>query len=124
MSFIHTLLFASEARSASSLGLGFYTIGPAGEELFASVGCHLRETDPSALHYRHVATAIYRQLRAGKSYDQVALDRARGYTCSHLDPVTSGRHCAIGGSAYDFYVTSTLASQAPPVRYHIDLHSA
>jgi 2-oxoisovalerate dehydrogenase E1 component len=45
---------------------------------------------------------------------EIALSRARGYVCSSLDPVTGGKHCAIGGSAYDFIVTSTLASQAPP----------
>ena len=28
--------------------------------------------------------------------------------------VSGGRHCAIGGSPFDFVVTSTLASQAPP----------
>lgn len=33
---------------------------------------------------------------------------------STLDPVTGGVHCAIGGGPYDFLVTSTLASQAPP----------
>lgn len=33
---------------------------------------------------------------------------------SSLDPVTGGRHCCLGGSEYDFVVTSTLASQAPP----------
>ncbi len=27
---------------------------------------------------------------------------------------SGGKHCAIGGSDYDFIVTSTLASQAPP----------
>lgn len=42
------------------------------------------------------------------------LDRARGYTCSTHDPVTGGRHCAIGGHEYSYLVTSTLASQAPP----------
>lgn len=51
---------------------------------------------------------------AGKSVENIALDRARGFVCSVNDPVTGGKHCAIGGSEYDFIVTSTLASQAPP----------
>ena len=49
-----------------------------------------------------------------KTEESVILDRARGYTCSTLDPVTGGKHCAIGGLPTDFIVTSTLASQAPP----------
>jgi 2-oxoisovalerate dehydrogenase E1 component len=103
-----------EARIASLVGQGFYTIGPCGEELMASVGLSLRDTDASALHYRHVATQLTRQLGGGKTLDQVALDRARGFVCSALDPVTGGKHCCIGGGSHDFLVTSTLASQAPP----------
>lgn len=79
-----------------------------------SIALHLRPTDSSALHYRHVATSVTRQLLGGKTVSEVALSRARGYVCSSLDPVTGGKHCAIGGSAYEFIVTSTLASQAPP----------
>lgn len=94
--------------------MGFYTIGPCGEELLGGIALHLRSTDSSALHYRHVATSLTRQLVGGKTVLEIALSRARGYVCSSLDPVTGGKHCAIGGSAYDFIVTSTLASQAPP----------
>ena len=71
--FLHT-----EARIASSLGLGFYTIGPCGEELLGAVGLHLKSNDSSALHYRHVGTAICRSLKSGRSIDEIALDRARG----------------------------------------------
>ncbi|GAB5358588.1 hypothetical protein AAMO2058_000471300 [Amorphochlora amoebiformis] len=67
-----------------------------------------------ALHYRHVAVAIARQLKAGRLIEDVIKDRARGYTTSTADPVTGGRHCAIGGGESDFIVTSTLASQCPP----------
>ena len=109
-----TFLLHCEARIASSLGYGFYTIGPCGEELLGTIAHHLRPTDSVALHYRHVATSITRQLIAGKTVSDIALARARGFTCSSLDPVTGGRHCAIGGHDYDFIVTSTLASQAPP----------
>ena len=49
-----------------------------------------------------------------KPLQDIILDRARGYTCSVLDPVTGGKHCAIGGLPTDYVVTSTLASQAPP----------
>ena len=66
------------------------------------------------MHYRHVATSIARQLLIGESIFKIALTRARGYTCSSLDPITGGKHCAIGGSSYDYIVTSTLASQATP----------
>lgn len=93
--------------------MGFYTIGPCGEELLGAVALHLRATDASALHYRHVATSITRQMMSGKSISEIALSRARGYVCSSLDPVTGGKHCSIGGSPFEFNVTSTLASQAP-----------
>lgn len=110
-----TFLLHVESRIASLLGKGFYTIGPCGEELMGCVGLALRETDPMALHYRHVAASIARHLNCGtKTMDEILLDRARGYTCSSKDPVTGGAHCAIGGGPYDFVVTSTLASQAPP----------
>lgn len=49
-----------------------------------------------------------------RTIEAILLDRARGFTCSKFDPVTGGVHCAIGGGAYDFVVTSTLASQCPP----------
>ena len=103
-----------ESRVSSALGEGFYTIGPCGEELLAGVGLALRETDPAALHYRHVATSLARQLAAGHDLDGVLLDRARAHCVSSLDPVTGGAHCAIGGGEYDFMVTSTLASQCTP----------
>jgi len=103
-----------EARVAASIGQGFYTIGPCGEELLSTLGLLLHPTDPSALHYRHVGVAIMRQLQQGKSLNDILLDRARGFVCSQLDPVTGGRHCAIGGTSYDYIVTSTLASQCTP----------
>lgn len=53
-------------------------------------------------------------MRSGKSISEVGLSRARGFVCSSLDPITGGKHCAIGGSSYDYIVSSTLASQAPP----------
>ena len=110
-----TFLLHCEARTASALGYGFYTIGPCGEELLGSIAHHLRPTDSVALHYRHLATSITRQLIAGRTVPEIALARARGFTCSSLDPVTGGKHCALGGHKdYDFIVTSTLASQAPP----------
>jgi TPP-dependent pyruvate/acetoin dehydrogenase alpha subunit len=109
-----TFLLHCEARIASSIGQGFYTIGPCGEELLGAVALALRDTDSSALHYRHVATSVARQLMAGRAIEDIILDRARGFTCSLLDPVTGGRHCAIGGHKYEFLVTSTLASQATP----------
>lgn len=111
---IATFALHTEARIASLLGHGFYTIGPCGEELMAAVALSLRSTDASALHYRHVATQVMRQLGSGKSMEEVLLDRARGYVVSAEDPVCGGAHCAIGGGPHDFVVTSTLASQAPP----------
>lgn len=111
-----TFLVHVESRISSSIGEGFYTIGPCGEELTAVAGELLDTTDPIALHYRHVATQIARQLKAGRSMEDILLDRARGHTCSVNDPVTGGRHCALGSpiSSNDYYVTSTLASQTPP----------
>ncbi len=61
-----TQLLHTEARTASLAGHGFYTIGPCGEELLAGVGIALRPTDAVALHYRHVATQIARQLAQGR----------------------------------------------------------
>jgi hypothetical protein len=109
-----TSLLHLESRVASAVGQGFYTIGPAGEELMAGVGFALRPDDAIALHYRHLGTQIARQLKSGKPLDDILLDRARGHVVSKLDPVSGGRHCALGGGDYDFFVTSTLASQAPP----------
>jgi len=109
-----TNILHTESRIMSLLGQGFYTIGPSGEELLSAVGTVLRPTDAMALHYRHVATQLARQFKSGKSMYDALLDRARGYTVSSLDPVTGGVHCAIGGGAHDFIVTSTLASQCPP----------
>lgn len=108
-----TLALHVESRAASALGQGFYTIGPCGEEALGSVGAALRPSDASALHYRHLATQVTRQLASGRTLGDVLLDRARGYAVSTGDPVTGGVHCALGGGAYDFIVTSTLASQAP-----------
>ncbi len=103
-----------ESRIASLIGEGFYTIGPCGEELLSCIGLVLRKTDPVALHYRHLGAQIARQLKTGRSMDDILLDRARGYVVSSLDPVTGGAHCAIGGDAHEFLVTSTLASQTTP----------
>jgi 2-oxoisovalerate dehydrogenase E1 component len=103
-----------EARIASLLGEGFYTIGPCGEELLGCVGLLLRQDDPCALHYRHLAAQVARQLSAGRSIDAILLDRARGFVVSERDPVTGAAHCCIGGSQADYLVTSTLASQTTP----------
>lgn len=109
-----TFLLHVEARIASARGKGFYTIGPCGEEILSSIGLCFKDKDASALHYRHVGAEVTRQLQSGASFEEVALDRARGYTCSTKDPVTGGKHCAIGGHDFSYVVTSTLASQAPP----------
>jgi len=109
-----TFLVHVESRAASAMQHGFYTIGPCGEELMAAMALAFKPTDAVALHYRHVATQIMRQLLAGKDLDAILLDRARAHTVSETDPVTGGAHCAIGGGPYDFLVTSTLASQACP----------
>jgi len=108
-----TALLHVEARVAALLGLGFYTIGPGGEELAGVAGIALRGDDGMALHYRHTAAQMCRQIQSGKDLDEILLDRARGHAVSSLDPVSGGHHCAIGGGQYDFVVTSTLASQAP-----------
>ena len=109
-----TFLLHVESRIASSLGQGFYTIGPCGEESLSAIGLNFKESDASALHYRHISLSILRQLKLGRTAADIILDRARGFTCSTLDPVTGGKHCAIGGTPYDYLVTSTLASQACP----------
>jgi 2-oxoisovalerate dehydrogenase E1 component len=110
---ILTFLVHCQARIASSNGQGYYTISPCGEELLCALTLHLRNDDMSALHYRHAANSICRQLKDGRSIERIALDRARAYVCSINDPISGGKHCLLGGSRNDFIVTSTLASQAP-----------
>ena len=109
-----TFALHCESRIASLAGEGFYTIGPCGEELTSVLGVLLETTDPMALHYRHVAANVARQMKAGESLDTISQNRARGYCVSRQDPVTGGAHCALGGGSHDFLVTSTLASQASP----------
>lgn len=88
-----------ESRIAALCGQGFYTIGPCGEEMLCSIGFAIDPyVDALALHYRHLSTSIVRQLRLGRSLEDIMLDRARGYCVSKLDPVTGGVHCAIGSA--------------------------
>jgi 2-oxoisovalerate dehydrogenase E1 component len=125
-----------ESRVASLLGLGYYTIGPCGEEALASAAIALQHPNDSvALHYRHlginVARLLLRRHEREQAYEPLRsslspllLDRARGYTVSRYDPVTSGVHCSLGSPHHssdaspvlggDFIVTSTLASQCSP----------
>ena len=103
-----TFCLHAEARIASSLSMAYYTIGPCGEEQLSTIGLNLRTQDPSALHYRHVGPAIMRQILSGADLGSITLDRCRGFVCSSLDPVTGGRHCSIGGSSFDYLVTSTF----------------
>jgi TPP-dependent pyruvate/acetoin dehydrogenase alpha subunit/pyruvate/2-oxoglutarate/acetoin dehydrogenase E1 component len=109
-----TFALHCESRIASLKGEGFYTIGPCGEELMGGVGLALRTNDMTALHYRHLATQLVRQIRNEDSMEQILLDRARAHVVSKNDPVTGGNHCSLGASSSDFLVTSTLASQCPP----------
>ena len=117
-----TMALHVNARIASSVGKGFYTIGPCGEESLSAVGILLDQYDSSALHYRHTAISLARQLKeleyhsSSTSSDaiwELLLGRARGYVASKNDPVTGGVHCCIGGGNSEFVVTSTLASQCP-----------
>lgn len=103
-----------ESRLTAAVGQGFYTIGPCGEEMLAPIGLLLEQTDHTALHYRHLAVQIARQLQGGKSLDQILLDRARAHVVSIEDPVTGGVHCSLGGGEFDYLVTSTLSSHVPP----------
>ena len=104
----------TQSRIASHGAYGYYTIGPCGEELMSVLGLALRPTDPAALHYRHLGALVARQLQRGVDFDDILLDRARGYTTSLHDPVTGGVHCSLGADpASDYLVTSTLASQGP-----------
>eukprot|EP00055_Hartaetosiga_balthica_P006411 m.20037 g.20037 ORF g.20037 m.20037 type:complete len:807 (+) comp5207_c0_seq1:104-2524(+) len=106
-----------EARIASFLGEGFYTIGSGGEELMSAVGAVLQRQDYVCLHYRHLGTQFARQLGEGRTMEDILLARARAHTVSAADEVTGGVHCALGGDRHDkttFIATSTLASQCPP----------
>ena len=116
-----TFLLHVNARIASMVGKGFYTIGPCGEEALASAGTIFENQDSTALHYRHTAISLARQLKQRQAEDSskdimndLLLARARGYTVSRYDPVTGGVHCSIGGGENEFLVTSTLSSQCPP----------
>jgi TPP-dependent pyruvate/acetoin dehydrogenase alpha subunit len=121
-SILATFCLHVESRIAALVGTGFYTIGPCGEELLSAIGLALQDQDDAALHYRHSGVSLARQIkRRGRSnLHHILLDRARGYTVSKHDPVTSGVHCSIGsphtpppGQGRDYLVTSTLASQCP-----------
>jgi len=103
-----------QSRIASLKGQGFYTIGPCGEELMGGVGLALQGYDMTALHYRHLATQIVRQIQAQEPMDSILLNRARAHVVSKHDPITGGNHCSLGTGKSDFIVTSTLASQCPP----------
>ncbi len=103
-----------QSRIASLKGQGFYTIGPCGEELMGGVGLALRGDDMTALHYRHLATQIVRQISSGESMESILLNRARAHVVSKHDPITGGNHCSLGVGKSDFIVTSTLASQCAP----------
>jgi TPP-dependent pyruvate/acetoin dehydrogenase alpha subunit/pyruvate/2-oxoglutarate/acetoin dehydrogenase E1 component len=114
-----------QSRISSACGQGFYTIGPCGEENLAAIALALdNDRDSAALHYRHLGANLLRtwmsKVGGPENFDglsslpDVIKDRARGYTVSSLDPVSGGNHCALGGNALDFLVTSTLASQTPP----------
>jgi hypothetical protein len=59
--------------------IGFYTIGPCGEELLSAVGANIRPTDPLALHYRHVAVSISRQLGVGQDAPGERKERRRQF---------------------------------------------
>lgn len=117
-----TMALHVHARIAASVGKGFYTIGPCGEESLSAIGMLLEKGDSSSLHYRHTAVSLARQWRAekqeqhggGASLSGLLLGRARGYTVSRHDPVTGGVHCSIGGGDNEYVATSTLASQCPP----------
>ena len=67
------------ARIASMVGHGFYTIGPCGEELLSSAAFAFRPEDATALHYRHTAMSIARQMNENpdKSMQDLLLARAR-----------------------------------------------
>jgi hypothetical protein len=53
-----------EARIAALIGVGFYTIGPCGEETLSPIGICLQPHDSLALHYRHSGINVSRQLIA------------------------------------------------------------
>ena len=57
-----TMVVHVESRITAAVGEAFYTIGPGGEELMACAGVLLRDTDATALHYRHLATQVARAL--------------------------------------------------------------
>lgn len=123
---VATFLLHVHGRVASLCGVGYYTIGPCGEELLGGAGMALKPQDSTALHYRHGALSLARQLRERSSGNgnckkedandvmrDLLLGRARAYTVSRHDPVSGGVHCMIGGGRNEYPVTSTLSSQCP-----------
>ena len=57
-----------QSRIASFEGKGFYTIGPCGEECLSPIGMVLDGDDAVALHYRHLAVSLARNLKR-QNYD-------------------------------------------------------
>ena len=116
-----TFAIHTEARVASLLGHGFYTIGPCGEELLGALAVAVRPTDAMALHYRHLATQLMRQLSSGKPIQDILLDRARGYTVSAQVPPYAPlcplrAPCASSGGAGPRDGRRALCARRRPVR--------
>ena len=63
-----TFLLHVESRTASACGMGFYTIGPCGEEMLGATGEALEETDAVALHYRHLSVNMVRSCVLEKAW--------------------------------------------------------
>ena len=104
-SVLSTFLLHYNSRVASACGEGYYTIGPCGEESLSAVALALDNSrDTASLHYRHLGISLMRGWTSrsegqydGETLKELLLDRARGYTVSSKDPVTSGNHCCLGG---------------------------
>lgn len=100
------------SRQMQSAGEGFYTIGSSGHEGLAAVAAALRPTDMAFLHYRDAAFQISRAAQVpGQS---IAWDMLLSFACSSDDPITGGRHKALGSKALNIPPqTSTISSHLP-----------
>jgi 2-oxoisovalerate dehydrogenase E1 component len=105
----HLDLIARELRARDA---AFYTIGSSGHEGNVVLGCLVRATDPTFLHYRSGALMVQRS-KQRPEIDPL-LDTLLSQAASADDPIAGGRHKVWGSRA--LWVppqTSTIASHLP-----------
>lgn len=101
-----------KARKLKAQGKSFYTIGSSGHEGMAVVGLVSRITDMAFLHYRDCALLVQRSKK--NPGHTIIYDLLLSFCASSEDPITAGRHKALGSLELNIPPqTSTIASHLP-----------